>query len=245
MNNLNVNDLEEIEESPSILSEAISENVDRLLLNEIPKNNDLLPPKARHAMLVREMQSNVNFIELGDIIASAINHLILDGNRYLSREEYEDLLKSLDLLADNLDELDLQGISEETALKVFAIPEETQGQILKISIAKFNEGLIQESFALLTFLTLLSPNEPDYWIRLGLVAQRIKKYDLASKAFSAAAELAPDFIGSHIFAADCYRLRDMPDQARDELTTAKAIYEKTDIHSEWHEQMASIESLLK
>jgi len=234
-------------ETDSLLNEAIQEYVDELLTKEDPQKNALLSPQAKRVALEEKVRSDVNFIGLGNLISSALNSAYNEGTRYLSLENYEALLESLDLLSEHLEDLGLhfENFNEKALMQALMISDIAEQNILQIAIEKTKEGLLEESLALHFFLTLSNPNEADYWLRLGLIAEKSEKYELASKAFSTVSRLLPDFIGSRIFAAGCYLLRNMPDLAKEQFHEAEEMSKKLKVKGEWQNELAALKTALQ
>ena len=124
--------------------------------------------------------------------------------------------------------------------------QEIRDLILRIAITKFSEECLHESLAIFYFLATVAEEEPDYWYRLGLTAEILGNYDLALQAFNTASNLAPDFIGSHLYAAECYIEVGNRDEAVSELEKSKEclkILEVNDLE-EWSHQIGEIEQML-
>lgn len=223
--------------SDAAFDQAVNDYVDKLLANEELKDIQFSSPAELRSKLEQEVRSAAEITEFGDYISLALNILHNESNRYLQEDEYETLIDSLNILEQNF-------VVEDPDLSSFSIPEESRQLILQVGIAKFNQGLVKDSLAILTLLTTLKPDEPDYWFRLGLIAQKCEKFELASNAFSAASQMVPDFIDIRINAAQMYLDRHMKEEAKLEFEEAKRIFESADVNNQWRDRIFEIEKLL-
>ncbi|HEV8052978.1 MAG TPA: hypothetical protein VGP47_10840, partial [Parachlamydiaceae bacterium] len=153
-------------------------------------------------------------------------------------------LESMKAINERLLVLDLKNLNDETLQSALKIPDSCGNYILKVGIDKYTHGLIDESLAIFHFLTLVNADEPDYWFRLGLVANKCEKYDLALSALAITSELAPEFIGAHVYAAYCHIKQHSRENTLEELALAKKIQETTQVEDKWRENILDIESLL-
>lgn len=223
-----------------VIEETIQREVDRLMAEEDPTANQLLPKEAKRAKIEQEVRAFADHTEFGKYIASAYSIFETEVT------EDQTLQKSLSELKKKLNQLDLkEELSDEKLQAILALPEEVQNSILKIGITKFTEEKFEESLAVFTFLTAVADEEPDYWYRLGLVAQKAGHLDLAINALKTVSDLAPDFIGAHLYEAECYLNNGMINEAKLELDEAKKCFHTTDEKEKWRDQMFEIEDLIK
>jgi hypothetical protein len=225
--------------------EAIKEQVDNEMANEDHQPaNQMLSPALKRAKLEQEIREAANFTGFEKNISIAVKILQDEGNQHLEKVEYDSLQESLNAVNERLIHLDLKNLSDESLQSAFKIPDNCGQYILKVGIDKYIQGLIDESMAIFLLLTIMKADEPDYWFRLGLIAQKCEHYDLALSALSTASELAPEFVGAHIYAAYCHLKKHSKDNALAELSAAKKIQETTQIEDKWRENIVDIENLL-
>lgn len=235
---------EAAEQRKLALEESIKEYVDMKMKEEDPMNNQLLPRAVRREKLFEEVRKTLDFSELEKNVTTALKIFKDEGQRYLSETEYAALLQEIKQMGFRLKSLDVKNLDEERLKSVYDFSPECLNSILKIGVAKFNEGLLPECQSVLTFLTTIKADEPEYEYRLGLVAQKSGQYDIAVRAYEAATNLDPQLIEAHIFAAQCYLNIQQRDNAIKELDKAKNILKSTKVEQDWQEQISNIEILL-
>jgi tetratricopeptide (TPR) repeat protein len=226
------------------IDEVIKNRLDELLAEEEAKDIKFESLTVRRAHLEQEIRDSINFTEFERHITEAITILWKEGSTSLEKEEYSMLINGLFILKKNLIRLDLNELDDAKLQQALKLPTNCGELILKIALEKFNQGQYHESLSLLIFLTLVNPEDSDYWYRLGLVAQKCKNYPLALCALETTSELTPDFIGSHIFAAYCYLEMQSRENAVAELARAKNLY-GIKMEEKWQQHLANIETLLK
>lgn len=232
----------EIKDSDELaLEEAIKNQVDSLMSIE-GDSNKLLPPEARRAKIEQEVRASADFSELGKFISLAFEILKNKGSTYLDKNENEILQQSLDELCRKLENQDLKELTHEKLKMAFAMSTESRKLILKIGIEKFLQEKIDDSLAIFTFLCTVEEEEADYWFRLGLIAKKSNNYELALRALTTTSRLAPDFIGAHLYAAECYIKTGRYGDAKSELKEAKNCENSKD--EEWREQILEVERQL-
>lgn len=222
--------------------EIVKDEVDRLLAME-DSSNQLLPLEARRAKIEQEIRAGANSTESQKSMTLADRIMRNEGLNYLEKTEHDALLGKLDELSQKVHDLDIKEVTEDQLTAALAIPEKEQALILKIAIEKYKQGLFEDSLALLTYLTTVAADDPDYWYRLGLVAQKTGKIPLAVDALNNVTDLSPEFVGAHLYLAECYLSQKMNDEAHSEFNTARSILESSG-KEDWHEQLNELESLL-
>jgi tetratricopeptide (TPR) repeat protein len=226
------------------IEKSIEMEVNRLLADEDPNQNKLLSVQARRAKLAQEMRESLDMSELEKHVSTASDIIRNEGNNYLEKEAHNLLIQGLNSLGKQMLSLDPENLNNETLRTALTLPPNNLSAILKIGIAKFTDGLLQESFSIFAFLSALDSEEPDYWYRLGLVAQKCEQYERALRAFALTSLLAPEFIGVHIFAAECYLKMGQHDDALAEVNEMKHMFETNEVSEEWKARIVDIENLL-
>lgn len=225
------------------LDKAVKEEVEALLALE-PVGNELLNPELRRTQLELEIRHDPSSAKSKKHTSLAVRILLNEGSQFLEKAEYETLYENIMRLGMNLDVLDLHAIKADAIQVSCTLPADVSEYILKIGISKYDQGLIEESLALFHFLTFVHSQDPDYWFRLGLLAKQCENYPLAISALNTTSDLAPEFIGAHIYAAYCYLKMNSKEEALSELASAKKITESKPIDAEWMAQMNEVEHLL-
>jgi tetratricopeptide (TPR) repeat protein len=226
------------------LDKSIKEQVDARIKDENPLENQLIPPQIRRAKLEEEIRKELKSYELEKQVNAALSILVYEGQNYLSNEQHTKLIDDLGVLLHQLDSLDLSIINSGVLKTALSVPQETIALILRIAIDKFNQKLLLDSLAIFTFLSILKDDEPDYIYRVGLVSQECERFEQAIEAYQAAKLLAPEFIGSHIFSAQCYLKIGKRDSALEEVAKAKVILKSIEFPEFWRKHITDIEVLL-
>lgn len=226
------------------LEETIKQYVKTLMEEEDLSRCSLISPEMRRIKLEQELLEAVDMPEFGQYLSSAIQILEHEGGNYLEKEEYQSLLSEIDTLRSHIENLDLNTVDDSSLKEALAVPASARASILKVGISKFTEELFQDSLSIFTLLSTLDTEDPDYWYRVGLTAQRSKQYPLAIKAYAACSDLAPEFLGARIFSAQCYLKTGNKDQALSQLAEAKNILKTSKAEEEWSTQIENIEELL-
>jgi Flp pilus assembly protein TadD len=141
--------------------------------------------------------------------------------------------------------INLHSLEDSTLSNVLTISDEALALILHIGVMKFTEHNFADALSIFALLTTFKGNDPEYWYRLGLSAQQMGLYDLAVRAYQTTSELAPEFIGANIFAAQCYIEINKDNEAATELRKAKNnLKNDENLKNEWEEHINDVEHLL-
>lgn len=227
------------------LENQIDSYVDGLEFEEEVSNLALLSPKLKKERIKMTIKEALKFPELTGDLERAIKLLFSEGAAYLSIEANQlllsDFLKASDLLAESKS-TDIVDINFQELAK---ISDESMKSILIIAIAKFSEEKYEDCLSLFSLLTVLSPAYSEYWIRLGIAAQKCLNFDLALGAYEAASELDPDLIEARLFAAECFISINRLEEAKKEVAKAKGIAERMKIDQVWLDLILTIETNIK
>ncbi|MBA2727017.1 MAG: hypothetical protein H0U49_02450 [Parachlamydiaceae bacterium] len=228
----------------AIIEKSIQQEVDLLLAEEDPTQNKLLGLQTRRTKLEHELRESLDMPDFSKHVETAINILRNEGNRYLEKDNHDLLIAGLNKLNKSISSLDPVNLNDETLNAAIKLSPQNLSSILNIGIAKYSEGLMPESLSIFAFLSALDFEEPDYWYRLGIVAQKCEQYDLALRAFAFTSMLAPDFIGTHIFAAESFLKTGKLEDAIAEVKEIKSIIETTKVDEEMQKRVVNIENLI-
>lgn len=219
---------------------AIKKKVEELINDQLHENK-YLSREQLSEKIEREVRQASDLSEFGTYIFTAVHIFRSEGTRYLEKEAYFALVEGLNQLSEKINQLNLENLSDDDIYGSFEVLLSSSYEILKIGTSKFDEGLVRDSLAIFSFLTLVQSKEPDFWYRMGLVAQKDNNIELALKAFGIAQELNPQLIGPHIYAAECLFNKGLNEEALEEVKLAKS--HKTN-EEEWSEEISAIEALL-
>ncbi|MBA2727020.1 MAG: hypothetical protein H0U49_02465 [Parachlamydiaceae bacterium] len=228
----------------SVIEKSIQEEVDLMLANEDPNQKKFLSVQARRTKLEDELRESLDLSEFGKHVTIATNIIKNEGDQYLEKQEFDLLIEGLNNLQKQMSKLDPNNLNDDAIKEALTLTPTNLASIQKIGIAKFSDGHMPESLSIFALLSALDSQEPDYWYRLGLVAQKCEQYDLALRAFALTSLFAPEFIGAHIFAAECYLNLEKYEDALAEVNEIKKILETTKVNDEWQARLIDIEKLL-
>ena len=223
--------------------QAVQDEVEALIAEE-PLNNELLDLELRSKKLEHSLRTDPSLIESKDHTTSAVRILLSEGSQFLENQEFETLYENITSLGKKLGDLDLHSIKQGDIPSLLKLPKSVCDDILKIGIHKYDQGLIDESLALIHFLTIVDSNDPDYSFRLGLLALQCQNDSLGLSAFARTSALAPEFIGAHIFAASCYIKLNAKEEALRSLAIAEKIAETSPVDEVWNTHMQEVKQLL-
>ncbi len=225
------------------LEDKISQRVDVLMKEEDPYTNKLLSPDIRREKIKNEIYEELDLSEFSDTIGTAIAILEEQGLQYLNEEEHSIVLEDIENIRNKLDSLDLNITDQEIIKSIFKVSPTSLSLITRIAIAKFSEDQLPNSLSIFSLLTLLDSDNPDYWYRVGIVAQKCERYDLALRTFDVVKQLIPEFMGSRIFMTQCYLQVNLNHKAVEEMAEIKKLLKTTNIEQEWEERIADLENL--
>lgn len=226
------------------LESHIKKRVDQVIAEEDPSQTHLMTKQEQRKKLEYELFQETDSLKLQQHIAKAVTLLISEGGKFLIQKEYEDLMADLKNMRQKLKNFDFDHLDHKSLKAALFITPESFSSIAKVAICKYEEGSLLESLSILVLLSALGNEKPDYWYKEALVAEECGDYDLAAIAFDHAEHLIPDYIGIHIFAAECAIQRNQFGKAKEELIAAKEILNHLDEKQEWQQSILDVENLL-
>lgn len=233
-------------EQTSAFNQALKKNIDEyinaLMKEHDPTKDKFLSQSALKEKIEEEVRESLNFAETGDLIASAIKIINNDSHSYLSNEDYLILINEIENLHSKINSLTFDQLNDETFKSAFSVPANCRDHILNIGISKYNDGLIPDSLALFTFLSHLDRDDADYAYRLGIVAQKNERFNLALQAFARASALDPKLLGSRLFSAECFLASNQMEKAERALDEVKEMAKVNPLDAEWQALISEIES---
>lgn len=223
---------------------SLNDYVDTLVEKQGPGAFKFISPSARREKIENEVRDTFNCSDIEGYIATSIDIIENEGLKYLSQEENATLLEDLDRLRLRIETLRFDQLDDESLKIAFSIPDSGKEFLLKIGITKFEEELLSDSLAILSFLSLLDSENPEYAYKVGILAQKMGRDEEALRAYSKASNLDPTMIGPYLFAAQCRFNRKDHQNALIELQKAKNILNSSEENKEWFSLIADMESLL-
>ncbi|MBA2368507.1 MAG: hypothetical protein H0V82_05725 [Candidatus Protochlamydia sp.] len=208
-------------------------------------NQSLIDPKHKREKLKIAIKESMKMPELSKHIDRAVGILFKEGSRYLSSEVNQNLIVDLAQASDQLENIGLEEATSQNLQTLSKMSDESINGIQEIALAKFKEERYADSVSLFSLLSILNPGFSEYWFRLGIAAQKDNDLDLASRAYASAQLLDPTHIGAKLFAAECFVLRGLLDQAKADLAAAEAMSKETEIDKMWLDLISAIQGMLK
>jgi len=235
---------EEEESSEKALDASIRREVDLLISELNPDHNQFLSRQQMRKKLEMEIREAIDCHELGQHIKAAISLLEHEGRHHIDESDHGNLMQEIENLRMHMKSIDVAHIDKEMLKAALNFSESGQASILQIGVAKFIEERFPESLSIFAFLSTIASEDPDYWYRLGLAAQKCENYELALSAYGATANLAPEFVGARIFSAQCNLICNQRDMAMVQLNVAKDLLKTSILDEEWRQHVTDIENLI-
>jgi tetratricopeptide (TPR) repeat protein len=207
--------------------------------------NLLIPPHLRLAKLRQEIKNEIESVELKEYLKIAFQSLINDGENFVDSEEYGRMCDQFSESSDYLNEIDFNKSNEENFQKLLHIDDTSMETVLKIAKGEFRDNKFEESLSIFALLHFLVPEDPEYSYRLGIVARRTHKIELALRAFSNAASLDPEFFQPRLYAAESHLKLGHFQEAAVEIDEAKKILDLTTMDPIWSDWIVELEKGVK
>ena len=227
------------------LENEIDAYVDGLELPIDPNGRSLDTPQAKKEKMKLELKEAVKLPELSQNLDTAMEILISEGANYLSPEANQQLLADFSNAATLLADMTLADTANVSLQELSKFGDESMTSITTVAIAKYAEGKYLDCQAIFALLAILNPGYDEYWLRLGLAAQKNINFDLASRAYLAASGLNPDLIEARLFAAECFLACKEFDKAKHEISEAKKIADSIKVDQQWLDLLPIIENEIK
>lgn len=232
--------------------EAIDKMIDLCSQSEIDNKTDstadkFTPVNIRRAKLKNDMLQEATFPELEKYLELANDTLINNAKRYLQPEEYVAFSVNFAQVAERLETIDITVQMEQSFCDLLHVTPATMEALLSIGTATFDEGQYDNALSLFVLLTVLDPEQSDYWFRLGIAAQYKQDLELALKAYAITLFLDPDALGARLFACRCYLQMNALNEAANELAEAKKIVDSgtEKFETNWLDLLSNLEKMLQ
>lgn len=211
------------------------------LLKNFPSNPHI-PEHLANAKVKEDIKTSIQMPELNDHIGAALTLLNNDEcTRYISLDDFNEMKKQFKKSTYYLSNFKFSKSLNINYAEILHIKEKTLDDILKIAVHMFNEKRVGDCMSLLVLLTVLKPEDFDYWFRLGIAAHQLENYPLAIKAFTSSLHLNPEYLGAVIFLTSSYLKNNQNDLAKVEFGNAKNLMQKKPTDSEWKELFQEME----
>lgn len=219
---------------------AIDKNIEQILNcftfdDGPPGQIQLISPQMKRKKAEDELRESFKNSELDEFIETAMTTLIDEGREYLESATYEEMVADFKAATAELNQLNLDEDLPDDLNKILHISAKTIEAIYKIALAKFEEEKYAPALALFVLLTLLQPEDFDYWYRTGIIAQLCQNYKWAVNAYENAAICHPESIGARLFATECHLALNQRPEAEAEYAEAKKISETISLEENWRE----------
>lgn len=210
-----------------------------------PSFDKFTTPEMKKARIRAELREQAKISELSQFIEQAFNILTSQGEKYLAKEKFELLNEDFAAGHEALEKIDLNIIPSENFQSLLHFSELTINSIFEMAVAKFNELQYPDSLALFILLNTLNPENADFWLRAGILAQKCENYELAIRLYSAAEAIDPSLLGPWVFSIDCYLKQDLKPEAQTAYAEAMKIGEASPIDDEWKEMLSAYNLIIK
>jgi tetratricopeptide (TPR) repeat protein len=204
----------------------------------------LLTPAVRKAKLKRELLEANKFPELENYLTSAFNILRTKWVQGIDDEMLKEMEERFSKIADILNAAEIETLSTESLYAVLGISDAVMSAMLETAINSFADEEYGNSLSLLVLLTTLAQENPDYWLRLGIAAQKIEDYKLALRAYGITLEIAPNAVGPRLFSVECYLRDDQPEKALEAIEEVKKTLLTSEQDPIWLDLLAKVEAIM-
>lgn len=210
----------------------------------VDHSDKFMSPELQRSRLKMELIELSKLSELSSQINLAFKTLVSEGQRYLDKDEYILIKNEFAAANDIINELDPKNQTTESYKTLLLLSDATIDAIFKIAVSTFKELRYHESLSLFILLTVLVPENTDYWYRAGILAQECENYELALRLYGAATSLEPSWVAPWIFSIDCYLKCGMQPEAKAAYSEAIKINEASPADNEWKELLIQYQSII-
>jgi tetratricopeptide (TPR) repeat protein len=214
-----------LDESSDSIDDLIDASVDKKLELDDCVPNQLNSVSLKKEIMKIELNESLKLNDYLEFSRRAIDVITHDAIRYLTEAQWDLLKEEILDTSRHFEKLDPKAISSLDYTSLHNMSEQSREALTIVGIAKFNEMLYRDSLSLFMFLILLNPQCSDYWFRSGIAALYSEDFALGARNFTAAANLNPDLIEAHLFAAKCLLKDRRPVEAEEAYTLAKLKYQ--------------------
>lgn len=203
------------------IENSAEEYVKNSYLGEIT-DAQLMRPEMRKTQRIEDFKEAMKLPEMQNHLNVAFLSIFTEGSDYIEGEKYKILLADFSKVEGALEVFELA--TEQTFQEILNIKSSTLDAIDKMASLKYSEKDYSTSLSLFILLTTFAATHPDYWCRMGIVAQRLKEMNLAAEAYEIAYTLDPEMLEPWLFSVECLLLEEQSDKARLNFQKAKEIF---------------------
>lgn len=203
------------------LDKSINEYLDTFSFDEEP--GQLISPLAKRKKIGEELKESLTHSELNDYLITAVQVIKRDGKQYVEKEIYSKLLEEFTNANQILNTMGLEQTLTEDFSQILHLSSETITSLFNIAVAKFKEESFYDSLAIFVLLTVLQPDEFDFWYRTAIAAQACENYSLALDYYSIALILNPELIEARLFSVECYLKQGRASEAKQEYNEVEKL----------------------
>ncbi len=211
------------------------------LIDEDPSHHKFNSPEIKKAKLKAQLLEDAKLSELSQFIDFAFNILATQSVKYLKQAQVEILMNDLALGDQILDEIDLNSVPSANFQTLLHFSDITVESMLKIAYAKFQELQLFDSLTLFVLLAILAPENSNYWLCAGILAQQSENYELANRLYHAAITTDPKLASAWFFSMECYLNRDMQLEAKTAYEELKRISDSFPLEEPLQEMLTEYE----
>lgn len=191
-----------------------SQYADKKLLVDPPEDT-LTSVSCKRQKLIEEAKELAGCAQVVPHIQLAYEVLVTDSE--LAKAIGADLLQA----QMKLDTVDLLQPIPDNLNDLLKLSQQTLDRIFEAGCKKYSESDYLKSLALFVFLSTVCQNNPEYWFRLGIAAQKSDFLELALRAYRNTIQLNFSNALARLFAAECLITLGDVDAAKALCTEAK------------------------
>ncbi len=207
------------------IDKEIDDYVDHMELDLDPKKLALKSEKMQKAALKQELKEAIKLPEMSQQMKLAKKILKSEAKNYLSEESLQILNSDLATASERLAEIKIDEGGDSNIQNLIKMSDTSVDSIAQIAQEKYKEERLEECLSLFYLLTILNPENDEFWFRLGIIAQQCEKYELALRAYAVTFDLDPENLAAKLFSAECYIGLNRTDEALQEIEAVKKLAE--------------------
>jgi tetratricopeptide (TPR) repeat protein len=227
------------------LNGNIKSFVDSLPLSEHGAGAGLLGDQQRRVKMQAELREELQPGELSQAIEFSLALLKREGAHYLDLHTNEALQQAFISAMARIDSLNLADLHIDNFAQLLSLSQGNLQAIATVAIAKYRAEQFDAAQSLLIFLTILQPDNFDYWYRLGIAAQHCGNFPLALRAYAVALKLNDELPGAHLFSAVCFLKLKLREAAVTSSREAEVIISRFGLDSSWSDMLAYVKVLIE
>lgn len=206
------------------MEKYLDEYVSFIPLDDEVLKNSLMTPFMKRARLKEQAREELDMSWLSPHIEFAFKILNNPINLKLDAEKHQSFIEEFLNVTSKLDSLSLDDSSDNNFQNMLSISDNSMLVLWNTALNKYSEEDYKSSLAIYALLSVLESDNQEYWLRVGIVAQKCEDYQTALKGYSNALSLNPNNLEARLLRADCYLKSNQRLAAENELQYAKKHY---------------------